>query len=146
MGKVLRVPLGMDAGIRFPADSARHGRVVRCARADAGDQQAFAFRKLDMLTCQADPKMRQLHLVITAGLLCHLFPGAVQVTSQALPAGGEDQTVQSGCRVELTAPPGAPAATASPSPAPNNETAPAKTPKIVISPEQPVVINAGECE
>src|SRR5579864_441056 len=84
----------------------------------------------------------QLHFVITAGLLCHLFPGAVQVTSQALPTPEDPpQTTQTaGCHVELTAPPGTVA------PTPGTEQQPAKTPKIVITPDQPVEINAGECE
>jgi LPS-assembly protein len=86
----------------------------------------------------------QLHFVITAALLCHLFPGASQVTSQALPVGGaQEGSRQAGCHVELTAPPGKPAEAASTAPA---EGALAKPPRILISPDQPVVIDADQCE
>jgi LPS-assembly protein len=84
----------------------------------------------------------QLHFVITAGLLCHLFPVTAQVTTQTLPAADGSQQKQpiSGCHVELTAPPG----TGSASPSPANPAG--KLPKIVISPDQPVEITADQCE
>jgi LPS-assembly protein len=85
----------------------------------------------------------QLTFVITAGWLCHLFLAAPLVTSQALPqtpspgaaATANDQG--SPCHIVLTAPPvfGKPEA-GKPSPAP----------KITISEEQPVKINARQCE
>lgn len=91
-----------------------------------------------MVTCQADRKMRlQLHFVITAGVLCHLFPVAAQVTSQTPPAVATDNAQPSGCHVELTAPPGN---------APTPQGNPNKAPKVVVSPEQPVEISADECE
>jgi LPS-assembly protein len=86
----------------------------------------------------------QLHFVITAALLCHLFPGAMQVTSQALPgAGAAQQSSKPGCHVELTAPPGRPGESAASTETPSRQL---KTPKIQISPDQPVKIDAGECE
>ncbi len=84
----------------------------------------------------------QLQCVITVGLLCHLFLVAPRVTSQALLAGnaGIDQGAaeQAKCHVVLTAPPAGPAQ--------KPGAAPAKRPKIVISPDEPVDITAGQCE
>lgn len=87
----------------------------------------------------------QPHFVITAVLLCHLFPVVAQVTSQTppTPAGENSQTQpqSSGCHVELTAP--ATGTTAPPQGKSNNA---GKPQKIVISPQQPVEISADQCE
>ena len=87
----------------------------------------------------------QLNFVITAAWLCHLFPASLPVTSQALPTAQAEQkpSQQAGCHVELTAPPGKPAEPSSPG---TSQAPPAKPPRIVISPDQPVTIDAAECE
>jgi len=86
----------------------------------------------------------RLHLVITVSVLCHLFPCAPPVTSQTLPSQQAEpqQKAQepSPCHVVLTAPPTSPKPSATPKPGA------AKPPKLVISPEQPVVITAQQCE
>lgn len=84
-----------------------------------------------------------LYFVITAGLLCHLFPGCIQVTSQALPEkSAQESKPLSGCQVELIAPPGTPSG----GPTTRENQPAAKAPKIVISPDQPVKISAEQCE
>jgi LPS-assembly protein len=86
----------------------------------------------------------RLHLVITVGLLCHLFLGAPPVTSQALPSPQaepqQNAAQRAHCHVVGTAPPGNPAKPAA-SPGPG-----VKPPKVVISQEQPVDITAEQCE
>jgi LPS-assembly protein len=83
----------------------------------------------------------QLQLVITTCVLCHLLPGAAQVTSQAPPAtgaGSSQQLQEQGatrCHAVLTAPPKT---------AGNGGAR--TTPKIAISQEEPVDITARECE
>ncbi len=96
----------------------------------------------------------QLHFVITAAVVCHLFVGAPLVTSQAHPQdeSAQNAPAQSGpCHVVLTAPP----ATRQPGPAAdeNGKTVPASDqvakkskPKFAISESQPVTITARECE
>lgn len=88
----------------------------------------------------------RLHLVITVGLLCHLFLGTPPVTSQTLPTPlpeAQQNAQPSHCHVIGTAPPGSPAKSGvSPKPgAPG-----AKKPNLIISPEQPVDITAQQCE
>jgi LPS-assembly protein len=97
----------------------------------------------------------QLKVVITAGLLCHLFPMTTVVTSQALPPQGSEAAVarssqESSCHMVLTAPPVFEKAQ-TPGASKRNEdqqggTAEAKKPKITISEREPVVINADQCE
>lgn len=85
----------------------------------------------------------RLHLVITVGVVCHLFPGAPPVTSQTLPSPPPEvqQSAQpSSCHVVLTSPPTSLKPSAAPKPVP------AKPPKVVISAEQPVDITAQQCE
>jgi LPS-assembly protein len=79
----------------------------------------------------------QLSLVITAAWLCHLVLAAPLVTSQALPQAPSQPAEQgSPCHIVLTAPPVFSKTEA------NRPTAP----KVEISEEQPVKINARQCE
>ncbi len=95
--------------------------------------------------------MRSQHqFVITAVVVCHLFPGAAPLTSQALPAPGagtsQTEVAQSrGCHLVLTSPPSVTAAPGSPGKG-TSQKQPAAKPKVTVSEEQPVEITAGECE
>jgi LPS-assembly protein len=80
------------------------------------------------------------YLVITVGLLCHLFTGTPPVTSQALPSPQQTVAEPSHCHLVLTSPP----SSVKPGTAPKSG-AGAK-PKIVISREEPVDITAQQCE
>jgi LPS-assembly protein len=91
----------------------------------------------------------QLQCVITAGLLCHLFLVATPVTSQAqaIPSAdtGTTQGTPEPCHAVLTAPLATPSSSGNAG-AGQKGAAPAKKPKIVVSPDQPVDITARQCE
>src|SRR5215467_15050772 len=108
--------------------------------------------------------MRSQHkFVITATLLCHLFLAVPLVTSQAHPE--QEQTHQvpansappsqqfpsagqpGNCHLVITSPPRQAQTGVAPGPGRNgSQSAPAKKGKVPISAENPVIIDARECE
>jgi LPS-assembly protein len=86
----------------------------------------------------------QLKVVITAALLCHLFLIPALVTSQALP---QSDAQESACHIVLTAPPVVQKAQSSPT---NKDHQPEaeepRKPKATITEQEPVTINADQCE
>jgi LptD protein len=93
----------------------------------------------------------QLKVVITAGLLCHLFLTAPLVISQALPQSGGSpgagSSHESACHIVLTAPPVfQKPQTVSGSTTQEGQAEEPKKPKVPISEQEPVSINADECE
>lgn len=96
----------------------------------------------------------QLKFVITLGVLCHVFILPPPVTSQTLPSAsaqsnqaGSDQG--SGCHLVLTAPPAQSPETSplSPSKDQQDSNEPIRSAaKISITEQEPVIINAAQCE
>ncbi|HET9182048.1 MAG TPA: LPS assembly protein LptD [Candidatus Angelobacter sp.] len=85
----------------------------------------------------------QLPFVITAAVLCHLFPLSIPVASQTLPSAAAQDAAQAGaCHAVITAPP----QQSRPSPGNAQQGGGRHASKLIVSEREPVIIDANQCE
>lgn len=117
----------------------------------AGRRTIFAFPKLAVLPCPVRTVfygMRsQLTFVITAAVLCHLFPLCMAVTSQTLPSPDTQNPAQAGaCHAVITAPPLLEKVQSGPSPGNTQQGGSGGGARVTVSEREPVIIDANQCE